>query len=428
MKKIFTLFVLGTFLLPGISLAAVDVLAGGWWDASIDELLSAKKQIDAQIIALGGQIENEASQNDTNYSSGSYQANFGFIDHEMFSECLIGDMSGRVLRCGSDFEPGDYYIFSLWGANALFGVSDTPNGFSYSYERVMRKIYVEKGQYIMLLDAVLVEAEQLNSGELEKYGIFLVGKDLPAGEYKIETLSDRYTSDDYCIEGIIGAYQISRNNPENEPIDCSSLFSGSTYITVNEGDYIVINNAKMSLCVDSSGKGVVSPVSSLSFIPTPTLITTPSATSSPTVTPKVITNSDVEAAIEQILNYRNAETDKAYAVIQEYYPYMTDEQKEKCLLSYGRWMCVEKAEEHIIEHLNDPYSYRRYGGNVDSQAVLIDEEYRITVTLDYGAKNQFGGMSRVEKELYVYFKLDLKNGNVVFTDVMMANVMERYVD
>ena len=156
--------------------------------------------------------------------------------------------------------------------------------------------------------------------------------------------------------------------------------------------------------------------------------TTKTAGLSPTTTPRTITSSDVEVAIDTILNCRNDETDKAYSMIQEYYPYMTDEQKQKCLLSYGRWMCVEKAEEHIIDHLNDPYSYRRYGGNVDSRAALKDEEYRITVTLDYGAKNKFGGMVRQEKELYVYFKLDLENGNVIFTDAMMADVMERFVD
>ena len=136
------------------SFAKVDVLAEGWW---------------------------------------ANQVNFGFIDQEMFSECLIGEMSGRVLRCGSDFEPGDYYVFSLWGANALFGVSDAPNDFTYSYERIIRKIHAEKGQYIMLLDAVLVKEEDVDTNNWQKYGVYLVGKDIPAGEYKIETISDRYS-------------------------------------------------------------------------------------------------------------------------------------------------------------------------------------------------------------------------------------------
>lgn len=247
MKKAFVLCFALTMIITLLSVfTEVDVLAEGWW---------------------------------------SNQTSFGFIDKEMFSECLIGDISGRVLRCGSDFEPGDYYIFSLWGSNALYGVVDAPNDFSYSYERMIRKIHVEKGQYIMLLDAVLVEDENVDTNNWQKYGVYLVGKDIPAGEYKIETISDRYSSGSYSIDGIMGAYQITKGNPENEPIECNSLFFGTTYITVKEGEYIAINNAEMTLCVDSYGNEVIMPTPTPSPIPTPTPLPTATPTATPTPTP-----------------------------------------------------------------------------------------------------------------------------------------------
>lgn len=280
MKKIFVLcFTLSMIMIPFSALAKVDVLAGGWWNASVEDLLFAREQIDAQIVALSGQIEDDALQNGY-YASMPYQVSFDFIDQEMFSEYLIGDMSGRILRCGSDFEPGDYYIFSLWGANALYGIADNPNDFTYTYERMIRKIHAEKGQYIMLLDAVLVRAEEIDTNDWKKYGVYHIGKDIPAGEYKIETISDRYSSDSYSIDGIMGTYQIMKGNPENEPIECNSLFFGSTYITVNEGEYIALNNAEMILSVDSYGNEVV----------------LPSATSTPTVKPIVQSESEMKVA------------------------------------------------------------------------------------------------------------------------------------
>lgn len=41
-------------LIPTVSIAAVDVLASGWWNASLEELSLAREQIDNQILALGG--------------------------------------------------------------------------------------------------------------------------------------------------------------------------------------------------------------------------------------------------------------------------------------------------------------------------------------------------------------------------------------
>lgn len=265
MKRVFVLFLVAAVLITPISaFAKVDVLAGGWWDASLEELLSAREQIDAQIASLSANVtENNVVAIPLSETSSLLSLNkelsYGFLDHTMFSQYWSGDISGKVLRCGSDFEPGEYYIFSLWGANALYSVSSNPNDFSYSYERVMRKIHVEKGQYVMLTDAILVKAEDVDTSNWGKYGVFIVGKDLPAGEYKIETISKRYVSDLSNIDGIPGAYQISRNSPEAEPIECSSLFAESTYINLNDGEYIVINNAKMTLCEDSMTMNIKTP-------------------------------------------------------------------------------------------------------------------------------------------------------------------------
>lgn len=172
------------------------------------------------------------------------EISFGFIDHTMFKNYL----TDGTYRCGSDFQEGDYYIMSIYGANALYDVSDSPNEFSWSNQRVFRKVSVKKGQYVQIPSgALLVSYDEFDLENLTKYGIFIVGKDLPEGDYKITSITDIYNTELENISGIRGAYQISNDSPENEPQYCSPLFDKQTYISVKNGQYITINNARMVL-------------------------------------------------------------------------------------------------------------------------------------------------------------------------------------
>ena len=58
MKSLFSLSLAVLLLLPSLAYASVDVLAAGWWNASLEELISARMQIDNQIVSLGGQLPN----------------------------------------------------------------------------------------------------------------------------------------------------------------------------------------------------------------------------------------------------------------------------------------------------------------------------------------------------------------------------------
>lgn len=178
------------------------------------------------------------------------EISYGFLDYTMFSFYL----TDGTFRCGDDFEPGDYYIMSLYGSNAQYDVSETPDGFSWSSHRMMRKVYVEEGQYVELSGAILVSADEVDTSNWAKYGVFLVGKDLPAGDYRIVTISDKYSTEIQNISGIKGAYQICNDSPENEPVSCTPLFEKQSYITLETGQYLVINNAKLTLCGSESSQ------------------------------------------------------------------------------------------------------------------------------------------------------------------------------
>ena len=61
MKKRAAALLSALLLLPAAASAGVDVLAAGWWNASLEELSSARKQLDYQITALGGEIPGEVT-------------------------------------------------------------------------------------------------------------------------------------------------------------------------------------------------------------------------------------------------------------------------------------------------------------------------------------------------------------------------------
>lgn len=173
------------------------------------------------------------------------ELSFGFLDHTIFTQYW----TDGTYRCGSDFPAGDYYIMSIYGANAMYGVSDNPNDFTWSSQRVFRKVSVKEGQYVKVMyGGIMVPANEVDSSNWETYGVFLVGKDLPEGDYKIVTISDYCDSDIAAIQGAKGAYQICDSSPDSDPISCDPLFESQSYISVKNGQYLIINDLQLTLC------------------------------------------------------------------------------------------------------------------------------------------------------------------------------------
>lgn len=192
-------------------------------------------------------IPHEASQNtmlDETYPTPTNTSlSYGFLDRALFSETL----EYGTYRCGTDFPAGDYYIMSITDAGAMYDVSDNPTDFTWSEYQMLRKVTVTDKQYVKIPhDGMMVHADEVDTSNWEKYGVFLVGKDLPEGEYKIETITD------YCAlintKGVRGAYQVSEGSPENTPVSCNLLFENQAYITLKNGQFLVINNAQLTLC------------------------------------------------------------------------------------------------------------------------------------------------------------------------------------
>lgn len=174
------------------------------------------------------------------------EISFEFLDTSMFPNIYLSD---GEYRCGTDFDPGDYYILSLHGAEALYDVSNSPDNFSWSYHINTRLIHAKEGQFIKLGDAILIPYNELDTTDWTVYGSYLVGRDLPAGTYKAETLSNSYTNSTYGINisGPYASYQITQQSPVGNLIKASLLFDKQAYLELKEGQYITINNMRLTL-------------------------------------------------------------------------------------------------------------------------------------------------------------------------------------
>lgn len=241
MKKILLLLSVTTILLSGCSN-----------NAEVEKLKKENEALKAQLNEYQGITEtpNESDKkDDTSYStiapSSSAQTSTGFsfefIDPSDFSDCL----ANGTYKCGVEFEPGDYYIVSMFDAEACYDVSDTPNDFPGLGSKIIHKINVKNGQYIKLGYAFLVPEKLIDLNNLQKYGIFLVGKDFPAGEYKIESVTDMYQNKTYMVQAL-SAYQITSDSPFGKVVESSMLFDKQSYITLQDGQYITMNNLRLT--------------------------------------------------------------------------------------------------------------------------------------------------------------------------------------
>lgn len=138
------------------------------------------------------------------------------------------------------------------------------------------------------------------------------------------------------------------------------------------------------------------------------------------------TVADIDAIVEKILSYKNDGTDDAYKLIQQYGDRMTAEQLMNCLLSYGRWMCLEPAEAELKTYLKSPRSYYRYSGSITTPELQEDGTYKVTVKLKYGATNSFGGEVTDDVTVYVAFRINTDEKETIIIGAELS-ALDKYL-
>lgn len=103
-----------------------------------------------------------------------------------------------------------------------------------------RYIKVEDGQYVTLQDCTAYPAKYVKKGKVDNSdpvnGMYKVGVDIDAGEYKVEPLSD------------FGYYEVNNTSDCTASLDAivtNDNIESPAYITVSEGQYLKLSDCQL---------------------------------------------------------------------------------------------------------------------------------------------------------------------------------------
>ena len=101
----------------------------------------------------------------------------------------------------------------------------------FSYNSI---VTIKKGQYFKLQGAIAYKISDMKNIDTSGEGMFKIGFHLPAGEYKIKT-----------IDGF-GYISVSKDSSHNiSSLISNDIFENVKYITVKNGQYLIIQGAKI---------------------------------------------------------------------------------------------------------------------------------------------------------------------------------------
>jgi hypothetical protein len=153
----------------------------------------------------------------------------------------ITTYSAGTYKVGIDIPAGEYCIYCTSSISGYYSVNADSKGDSiigndnFDYNAF---VTVSDGQYLELSRATAVPVSAIDGVsykiDTSKTGTFRVGIDIPAGEYKL--INDSKLSGYYCV--------YNNSNPDAD-IVTNDNFEGQTYITVSDGQYLLLSRCKI---------------------------------------------------------------------------------------------------------------------------------------------------------------------------------------
>lgn len=148
-----------------------------------------------------------------------------------------------MYKIGTDISAGEYIVFASKGTG-YFCVSSDSNqndilfNENFDYNSILT---VRDGEYLDLTRCYAIPAEENPEIDVNASGMFKVGTHIPAGEYRLESFGG---TGYYCI------YSDSRQND----IIANDNFDGQNYVTVSDGQYLVLVRCRFTDPPSKSGK------------------------------------------------------------------------------------------------------------------------------------------------------------------------------
>ena len=119
--------------------------------------------------------------------------------------------------------------------------------------------------------------------------------------------------------------------------------------------------------------------------------------------------------VDSLPTYNYQLRDRFMVDFNSYYDYLNDAQKTEALLVKAQYDSLDYFIEDTIQYLKNPNSFTLYSGSIQRPLGGDNNEYSITIEIDYGATNDFGG--EVENNAWgiVDFSIDIETKSIEIT-------------
>lgn len=142
-------------------------------------------------------------------------------------------------KVGKDIDPGEYIAYGLYSTaqikqfNSLDEQEDTEE-----IDGLFIDLTLEENQYIEIVSGIVVPKSTFDMNNLAQYGIYKVGQDIEAGEYKVASISDSYESSYEEVDGALGALEVADDALGGNVLKTVDLYDGQKYVTLEDGQYV----------------------------------------------------------------------------------------------------------------------------------------------------------------------------------------------
>lgn len=222
----------------------VDYSLSDWFD-DLDNYGYVSEVRDGWSIMIAQNAEGTSW--DISFDNGKWRPEDTGSEPESEAEPEAGTSAGYfgdgMYKVGTDIEAGKYYISADGFSSAYWCINEDSAGDSIIANEIVSTFgyfEVQDGEYLKISGGRVIPADEAPIPEPDSNGSYgpghyLVGRDIPAGEYNV--IADVGDSGYYCISYDANTDEIYDND----------FFEGNAYVTVSDGQYLSVSSATMTI-------------------------------------------------------------------------------------------------------------------------------------------------------------------------------------
>ncbi len=144
-------------------------------------------------------------------------------------------------------------------------------------------------------------------------------------------------------------------------------------------------------------------------------------------------NLEVSLAVTECKEcFRNMEFSAGKSILSKYASKMSNSEHINCLIVYGKYLCLQEAQDEIKQDMYNPLSYKlvsakfTYGADVRETDKYYEypNEYEVSIKIVFSGTNRLGGTVQQESDTIWYFRYDTKLNTIDKIQSLMEKLLK----